>query len=559
MRALLSVLLGIAVAVPTTGQPIPLRLVTLGTPGAFAVAGGVGLASDGSTVVRGLSTGPLDLDGDGTADVPAETPFVVRYAPSGAVAFVRAFGGAELEALALGPDGGVLVAGTFAAALDLDGDGTADLVAPEDGDGDPFVAALTADGALRWARAGRGAFGVVYGLSATADGGAVAAGYYARAIDLDGDGAADLPGLDGTGQEGLVVRYGPDGGVQWARRIGGGAAGDESGRAVAVGSGGAVSVCGFFQGAADLDGDDAADATAPTPTAVFVARYAASGALEWVRPSGAAFCSGLAEGGGAVYAAGTFDTTSTGDFGGDGQPDLPTFSPTDAFVVRYEADGTLGWARLLAGGTSPSGVAVDGAGVVVAGSFTGPLRVAGADPVTSRGGRDGFIARLSADGAPAGVRTFGGAGDDGIGGAALGDGPSALVGSFQGTADLDGDGTADATARGTTDLFLAVYDELFASSAVSGPSRTSLRVGPPAPNPVRSAATVPVELAAPGRVRVEVFDALGRRASVSEYGLGPGRSDLPLDLGRLVSGAYVVRVSTDGGASAVPVSLTVVR
>ena len=558
MRPLLaaSVLLGVTAAV---AQPAPLRLVTSGSSGAFTSAGGVALASDGSTVVRGFSTGPLDLDGDGTAEVPADAPFVVRYAPSGAVAFARGVVGAEIEALALSSDGDVLLAGTVAAALDLDGDGTADLAAPTDGDGDPFVAALTVDGAVRWARAGRGAFGVVYGLAATADGGAVATGYYERPIDLDGDGAADLPGPDGARQEGFVVRYGPEGGIQWAQRVGGGAAGDESGRAVAVGSDGAVSVCGFFQGAVDLDGDDAPDAAASTPTAVFVARYGAGGTLEWVRPSGAAFCSGLAEGSGAVYAVGTLDTDSTGDLDGDGQSDLPPFAPTDAFAVRYEADGTLGWARLLAGGAAPSSVAVDGAGVVVAGSFVGSLRVAGAEPVESRGGRDGFVARLSTAGAPVGVRTVGGVGDDGIGSVALGDDRSALVGVFQGAADLDGDGMADATARGTTDLFLAVYDALFTTSALSGPPRMALRAGPPSPNPARHATSVPVELAAPSHVRVEVFDALGRRASVSEHGLGPGRSDLALDLGRLVSGVYVVRLSTDDGARSAPVSFTVVR
>ncbi|MEM0960903.1 MAG: T9SS type A sorting domain-containing protein [Bacteroidota bacterium] len=78
------------------------------------------------------------------------------------------------------------------------------------------------------------------------------------------------------------------------------------------------------------------------------------------------------------------------------------------------------------------------------------------------------------------------------------------------------------------------------------------------PNPVRDRATVAVDLPEVAGVRAEVFDALGRRVATVEAGrLGAGFQSVPLDLGAVPAGLYIVRV-TVGGEVATQ-TITVVR
>lgn len=63
------------------------------------------------------------------------------------------------------------------------------------------------------------------------------------------------------------------------------------------------------------------------------------------------------------------------------------------------------------------------------------------------------------------------------------------------------------------------------------------------PNPFREALTVTVTLAAPGDVRAEVFDALGRRVALLHDGpAAPGTLSLRWEAGEAAPGVYVLRV-----------------
>ena len=97
---------------------------------------------------------------------------------------------------------------------------------------------------------------------------------------------------------------------------------------------------------------------------------------------------------------------------------------------------------------------------------------------------------------------------------------------------------------------------LGATSAAGAPDaeRPSLVV---APNPTAGTARVAFSVAEAGRVRVAVYDVLGREVAVLADGArpaGPGEARLDAPL---APGVYVVRVETASGAAAVPV--TVVR
>ncbi len=119
----------------------------------------------------------------------------------------------------------------------------------------------------------------------------------------------------------------------------------------------------------------------------------------------------------------------------------------------------------------------------------------------------------------------------------------------QGTDNLD----SITELRAASDLVQAAYDDgsLFDSrlpvaNEDSIQPRTN-HIGTVYPNPFRSQATVPFEVAAPGRVRLSVVDVLGREVAVLAEGeVAAGSHRAVLDGSRLASGVYLVVLEADG-------------
>jgi len=73
------------------------------------------------------------------------------------------------------------------------------------------------------------------------------------------------------------------------------------------------------------------------------------------------------------------------------------------------------------------------------------------------------------------------------------------------------------------------------------------------PNPIEDQlARVGFTLAAGSVVRMEVVDVLGRVAVTRYEVLGPGRHDVPLDVGRLSTGVYTLRLSAGASSGVAP-------
>ena len=166
---------------------------------------------------------------------------------------------------------------------------------------------------------------------------------------------------------------------------------------------------------------------------------------------------------GAVYVAGTFNGTA--DFGNGVA--ATSAGDSDAFLVKYDADGAAVWARRA--GTDVfndfgEDVAVDPAGAVyLAGTFTGVATFDGGTrpdtSVTTFNDFDAFLARYTADGDLDWVRRVGGTEQD-VGRAvavrptSVGDAAVALVGSFTGMAEA---GDTTLVSAGAADAFAAVF------------------------------------------------------------------------------------------------------
>jgi uncharacterized delta-60 repeat protein len=288
-----------------------------------------------------------------------------------------------------------------------------------------FLTKFAGDGSLSWQRTFQGPeqfrTDEGKGVAVTPDGSVYVTG---QTVGVQGDV--------------LLLKFSPDGALEWQRRWDGG--GRESGEAVAVASDGAVYVTGgtdSFGGFGHL----------------FVLRFAPDGSLVWQRMRSVATDAAVGTGqsiavgsDGSIYAAGVsprtvigeFDmlllkldhtgalvwqrTYSTGDVadarggvtvapdgtvvvaGGIQEVGRRT-AVNDTFVSKFGSDGTLIWDRGFGGdqGDFPGGVATRSEGTILVGGETGSF---------GAGGDDAFLLQLDPGGRGLACNTWGGPGSD---------------------------------------------------------------------------------------------------------------------------------------------------
>jgi hypothetical protein len=244
---------------------------------------------------------------------------------------------------------------------------------------DGFLVRLDRDGNEVWStQFGTGADDLTFGLA------------------IDATGLYVLGGTDGefAGQtrvgrrDGYLASFGFDGVRRWVVQFG--TRKDDSPSYVSADPGGIYVVgntAGVFEGNRDQGGED-----------VFLARFGADGAQDWVRQFGTGgndigYASAVA--GGDVYLNGFTERHFAGQ---------RSHGRFDAFVARYDPSGRRAWLRQF--GTSGDdlayGIAADATGVYVSGETGG--RFAGQP---KRGGGDAFLRKVSPHGAMEWVTQFG--------------------------------------------------------------------------------------------------------------------------------------------------------
>lgn len=291
-----------------------------------------------------------------SAEVSATVPFTTTFArlgPDGARSWSHGVNDAVGTAVAARPDGSFYVVGlTHGPATFGAGEPNETTLQPSLSSGLLFVARYSADGLLSWVRGSDGALvggrdGTAVAAAVLADGSVAVTGSYSGNLTL----APGAPGQTTLTQlspvaDVFVARFLADGTLAWARGAGGTSypsSGGHEGRAAVGLSDGSVVVTGSFFGTITFPGTP--DVTLTTTAGcntndfdVFVARYDASGTLSWARRAG-----GCSWEEGLGIAAGPLDAvTVTGRFSsrpavfGPGEPGETSLSAALLDYVTYD-------------------------------------------------------------------------------------------------------------------------------------------------------------------------------------------------------------------------------
>lgn len=274
-----------------------------------------------------------------------------------------------------------------------------------------------------------------------------------------------------------------DGDLVWATQAGG--SDHDFGNDNAVLSDGSTLVTGQFRATATFGAGEVNETTLVSADSldIYVAKYNPDGTLAWAKRAGG---TGSDEGNGiatlsddSAIAVGRFQGTATFD-----GTTLTSTGSYDIFVAKYNADGTLAWAKSSGGPNFDEayGIATmlpDGSAIVT-GRFQDTATFDGTT-LTSAGFRDIFVAKYNSDGTVAWARRAGGTGsDEGFAVGAAPDGSGVLVtGYIEGAATFDvGDGgTIGMASAGSHDLFVAKYSSGGILAWVTGAGGTGIDEG----------------------------------------------------------------------------------
>ena len=329
---------------------------------------------DGSIYVSDSTN--VSLDGqnlNGLWDV-----FITKYSQDGTKVWTRLLGGGSGDfssALTVGLDGSIYVAGRTDWMIDGQ---------TNNGRSDAFISKYNYDGTKVWTRL-LGTTEVEYGVSLTTgnDG----------AIYLAGSSTGSLDGQSNNGFgtfDAFITKYNPDGTKVWTRMVGSRL--DEYARAVTTGIDGSIYLCGSTNGSIDGQIHNIGE------TDAFITKYSPDGTKVWTRLlGGSGYANALAissSADGSIYISGE----GSGPLDGQGNS-----SAWNAFITKYDQDGTKVWTRRIGEGSRAKALTADLDGsVYVSGWTQGAL-----DGQAFSGNADAFVSKYNPDGVKVWTRLFG--------------------------------------------------------------------------------------------------------------------------------------------------------
>jgi len=311
-----------------------------------------------------------------------------------------------------------------------------------------------------WAK-GSGSTGNDIAKSVFVDGagGVYVVGSFEGTVDFD-PGPAVLNMTSAGGSDIFIQKFNSSGTLLFARRIGGG--GNDSANDVAVDPNSNIYITGSFFATVDFDpGAGVSNLVSAGGLDIFILRLTSAGNWSYsARMGGTTNDEGLTvcANSGAYAVGGTFLGNNIDFDPGAGVANLSSSGITAGFMARYTVGTSFTFAQLMGGSATAS--EMDGSGNVYTTGVLGPIINVGGTTVSSLGGIDIYVSKMTAAGANVWAKAMGSSA--GEGGYAIAVDASSNVytsGFFSGTADFDpGPGSAPLASGGSNDIFVSKLD-----------------------------------------------------------------------------------------------------
>jgi hypothetical protein len=303
-----------------------------------------------------------------------------------------------------------------------------------------------------WAKSGSGCDeNMAYSVTSDGSGNIIVAGYFNTPTITFGSTTLTSAGVYDI----FLVKYDASGNVTWAKSAGG--TGADEAYTITTDANNAILVAGRFSSSTITFGTTTLT-NASSQNDVFVVKYDASGNVLWAKSAGGSgqdyVCSAVADGGGNFLVAGYFMSGSI-TFG---TTTLTSAGSADMFLVKYDTNGNVTWAKRAGGSSDEIGysVAVDvNNNICVAGVFSSTTVSFGTTTLTNASSLyDMFVAKYDASGNVSWAKCAGGAEDDAAG---------AVTTDASGNVYVAGKFASASILFGTTTLTnaLNLYDDIF--------------------------------------------------------------------------------------------------
>jgi gliding motility-associated-like protein/uncharacterized delta-60 repeat protein len=413
------------------------------------VAHSTAIDDNGNMYVTGSFTGTTDFDpGAATVDITSAgnlDVFVLKLSPAGALLWAHRIGSTGNDvgySIDVDANGNVYTTGVFEFSVDFDpGPATASR------SGRVFTQKLDTDGNFIWVSVTSGTNTQTEGWSVIdASGNIYRAGHFTGSVDFDpGAGTTSFTSI-GT-KDIFAEKLDVDGSLLWVKRIGG--AGIHSASGLMLDASNNLIVTGTFQNSIDFDpGVGTVTLTDNGIADGYMLRLAGTngdfiGVKQFTGTGEERPASLVKDPAGNILLAGTF--SGTADF----DPGTGVFNGTASginsfFIEKLDVDGNFIWAKTMLGTSQNyiTDIALDPVGsIYLTGEFQNTVDF-NPDPsatfnVTSSGGEDFFLQKLTPDGALVYIHKFGSTGNESGHRIAFQDNLIYITGYFTGTVDFD--------------------------------------------------------------------------------------------------------------------------
>jgi len=334
----------------------------------------VSTASDGSIYIAGYTKSSIDdQTNNGSADA-----FISKFNSDGSKAWTKLLGGGSddyANSVSTAIDGSIYIAGYTNSSLDGQNN---------NGSGDAFITKFNNDGSKVWTKLlGGVSSDSAYSISTTNDGSIYIVGYTNSSLDgQNNNGFGDA----------FITKFNNDGSKVWTKLLGG--VSSDSAYSISTTKDGSIYIVGYTLGSINGQSNKGfGDA--------FITKFNSDGSNVWTTLLGG-ISRDLANSvstaiDGSIYIAGYTDNSL------DGQSNNGS---TDAFITKFNSDGTKVWTKLLGGESSDvakSVITASDGSIYIAGFTNGRI-----DGQGNKGDYDAFIAKFNSDGSKVWTKLLGG-------------------------------------------------------------------------------------------------------------------------------------------------------